>query len=591
MDKKIKILGIAPYESLKTLMLKAASNHTEVIMDCYIGDMNDGVEIAKRYENEGYDVIISRGAVAQLIKDVVKIPVMAVAFSAYDLLRTIKLAENYPYQYAIVGFPELAQQGRTLSSLLQKEIEVITVYHEEDAEKVIRDLKFRGVRMIICGTLGAYYAEQMGLSSILVTSGEEAVEQAISQAIKLSQGYSYMKERKNVYEQILRNDGSKYFVLIDQEGGICFSTWDRTRGDLEEMLASEYADIPDEGMTRVETLQTGTVRIKAEILRERENRYVLFRIYEEKMPVGSRQEGLRFSDRKQAERYYCNSFFGASGALGAMEKEIQRLEKTKRPVLIIGEAGSGKDMLARYLYIHSSLCSRPLAIIDCEILSNQTWSYLMTNEGSPFAGSYQTVYIRNINTLSEHKCRQLQSMMTEREFLQTNQVIIACESAAGGKITDILRKMINQGSYQSILMPPLRERIEELQMLSGLYMAKMCTELSKQVLGFEPGAIDLMKSYDWPGNFSQLKRILEELIASTEGFYISRRDVERALNRERTMAMGSSADGFDLNRTLEEMNADIIRRKVEQCGGNQAAAARALGISRTTLWRCLKKLE
>ena len=196
MEKTIRILGIAPYEALRAAMVKIAKNRPDLSVDIYLGNMKEGVDIAKFHQNENYDVIISRGATARLIKEEVHIPVISVDFSAYDILRTIKLAENYPYRYAVLGFPGITKGARILCDLLQKDMEIITIYHEEDAKEAIKDLKQRGISMVICGTVGENYAKKMGLASILVLSGDESVEAAFDQAVEMSYGYAYMRQRK-----------------------------------------------------------------------------------------------------------------------------------------------------------------------------------------------------------------------------------------------------------------------------------------------------------------------------------------------------------------------------------------------------------
>lgn len=203
MGSSIRILGIAPYEALRAAMVRIAGARKDLTVDIYLGNMKEGVDIAKFHQNENYDVIISRGATARLIKQAVHIPVISVDFSAYDILRAIKLAENYPYRYAVLGFPGITQKARILCDLLQKDMEIVTVYHEEDAPEAVKDLKQRGFSMIICGTVGENYAKKMGLSSILVLSGDESVEAAFDQAVEMGYGYAYMRERKTLYEKIL----------------------------------------------------------------------------------------------------------------------------------------------------------------------------------------------------------------------------------------------------------------------------------------------------------------------------------------------------------------------------------------------------
>ena len=102
-NRKIRILGIAPYEGMKTTMQKLAAGREDLELDVYTGNLNEGVEIAKQYFNTNYDVIISRGGTAELIEATTSIPVVEISLSVYDMLRALKLAENYSDRYAIVG--------------------------------------------------------------------------------------------------------------------------------------------------------------------------------------------------------------------------------------------------------------------------------------------------------------------------------------------------------------------------------------------------------------------------------------------------------------------------------------------------------
>ena len=106
-NRKIRILGIAPYEGMKTIMQNIAKTREDLELDVYVGDLNTGVEIARRNFHSDYDVIISRGGTAQLIGQATSIPVIEVTLSVYDILRAIKLAENYEDRSAIVGSPSI----------------------------------------------------------------------------------------------------------------------------------------------------------------------------------------------------------------------------------------------------------------------------------------------------------------------------------------------------------------------------------------------------------------------------------------------------------------------------------------------------
>lgn len=589
MEKKIKILGIAPYEALKVAMTKIAENRKDITMDIYIGNMKGGVDIARFHENENYDVIISRGATARLIKSAVHIPVVAVSFSAYDILRAMKLAENYPHKYAIVGFPGITKIARVLCDLLQREIDIVTIYHEEDAGNVLKDLKNRGFSMVICGTVGEESAKEAGLSSILIHSGEESIEEAFDQAVEVSKGYAYMRERKLLYETILEQEGGSVF-LFDSNKNLCFSNWKEEGKSLKALLKLEMDELSEEGYSRVHTVKNILYTISGKWLEISGARYALFRLQEEKTAIATNRCGIFYSGKKQAENYFYNSFYGASGAMGALEEEIGRLSKALDTVVLMGEEGSGKDQIACYLYMNSLLCHNTFITVDCELVNDKSWAFLMNGTGSPFVESNQTCYIRNPDKLTETRYRQLQFVLMDRSLHKRNRIICSGGMEKDGSISNRMVRFINQFSCYRMHLPSLRDRKDEIPVLANLYIGRKNGELGKQIIGFEPGGTELLQDYEWPYNYIQLKRILDELTAMTDTSYISRLHVKQLLEKEGQGERKEEDGGaFNFNRTLDEINRDIINRELVRTNGNQTAAAKKLGISRTTLWRYFKE--
>lgn len=171
---KIKVLGIAPYEAMKNVMEKLARKRPQMEMDVYVGDLKKGVDIAQKNIQGNYDVIISRGGTAEMIGKVTHIPVIEISLSVYDILRAMKLAENYSDKYAVVGFPSITSSAHLLCDLLQYKIDIVTIHNENEVESTLRDLKKNGCRMILCDMIANTTAKKLGLNSILITSATKA---------------------------------------------------------------------------------------------------------------------------------------------------------------------------------------------------------------------------------------------------------------------------------------------------------------------------------------------------------------------------------------------------------------------------------
>ena len=171
MTQKIKILGIAPYEGMKSIMQKLAGERRDIELDVFVGDLNKGVEIARQNYRSNYDVIVSRGGTAELIGRSTHTPVIEVTLSVYDILRAMKLAENYADRYAIVGFPAITGSAHLLCDLLQYKIDIFTIHNQNEVQATLKELKRKGYRMVLCDMIANTIAKQIGLNAILITSG------------------------------------------------------------------------------------------------------------------------------------------------------------------------------------------------------------------------------------------------------------------------------------------------------------------------------------------------------------------------------------------------------------------------------------
>ena len=117
--------------------------------------------------------------------------------------------------------------------------------------------------------------------------------------------------------------------------------------------------------------------------------------------------------------------------------------------------------------------------------------------------------------------------------------------------------------------------------------------MGKQISGFEPRAIEMLRQYSWPMNYTQFKNILRTLASVTDGAYVTAAQVAELLGRECTLRRPAEPPHAEVrsDRTLDDIITEVVQQAVAAHNGNRAAAARQLGISRTTLWRYLGRME
>lgn len=601
--KKIRILGIAPYEGMKSLMMKLASQRNDLELDVFVGDLEKGAEIAKRNFNENYDVIVSRGGTAEMIGKIIDIPVIEISLSVYDILRAIKLAENYSNRYAIVGFPSITSSAHLLCDLLQYKIDIVTIHGENEVQSVLKDLKKNNYQMVLCDMIANTTAKQLGLNAILITSGREGIESAFDQAVKLSTSFSNIREENLFYQNIIRSQSS-HTVVLDSQQQIFFSTLDIS--ETEKIMQIIKKELPHDANSINHKFFKNVNGILYSVICKGlffgDTPYTCYIFTASNVPVSGSKYGIRYSSKEDVEDQFFNSFYGITGLENTshIQSYIQQVNERDTPLMICGETGTGKEQVARVIYSQGPCNNNPLITIDCSLMTDKSWNFLTNHYNSPFNDNNNTLYLCNIDALSEQQRTQLLSILVDMNVCKRNRTIFSCISGTGKPITQAGIDFLNKLDCITLTLPPLRDRYEEIPALSSLYLGTLNVSLAKQIIGFESDALELMKNFEWPYNYTQLKRVLYELVLITDTPYISTKEVEKQLAKEHIFSVSNQTEQFisassadlivslDLNRSLDSINQDIIQFVLEKNNGNQTTTARQLGISRTTLWRMLK---
>lgn len=603
---RIKVLGIAPYEGMKTIMQKLAKDRDDLELDVYVGDLNKGAEIARRNFHSNYDVIISRGGTAELIGRSTHIPVIEVSLSVYDILRAIKLAENYADRYAIVGFPGITGSAHLLCDLLQYRIDIFSIHSADEVQDTLKNLKRKGYRMVLCDMIANTTAKRLGLNAILITSGSESIASAFDQAVKLSSSYATIKAENRFLGDIIRGESNQTIVL-DPAGEVFFTTLDLDQpAPVLDILRKELPAVLNNETHKFFKNIDGTLySFISKRIRFQDQDFAVYYFASNFVPFATSKYGIQYSNQQDAEDRFFNSFYSITSSASNIQATIENLNQSTFPVMLSGEAGSGKEQVARVIYSQSPLKENPLITINCSLINDKSWNFITNHYNSPFNDNNNTIYLKEITSLPENRRKQLLSIIVDMNLCKRNRIIFSCICHPGEAVPEMAMEFVNLLSCVTIHLSPLRERTKEIPTLSSLYLNTLNVSMANQIIGFEPEAMEQLQRYDWPYNYTQFKRILHELAMATTTPYISTSHVSALLEKEQehiapqrygpdgaTGGTGSRHSGgfcIDTGHTLDEMNRQIIQQVLTECRGNQSAAAKRLGISRTTLWRMLKQ--
>ncbi len=321
------------------------------------------------------------------------------------------------------------------------------------------------------------------------------------------------------------------------------------------------------------------------------------------------------------DRLRLDNVIGTDLRMQAIFKTVQAVADTRTTVLVTGESGTGKTLLARALHQLSDRKSGPFVEVNCGALpENLLESELFGHVKGAFTGAVRdkvgkfeaaaggTIFLDEIGTSTPSfqikLLRVLQDRVIERvgdtETLPVDvRIVLATnkdleQAVRDGEFREDLYYRIN---VVSVEMPPLRERRSDIQALAEHFLARFREEHGRPAASFTPGAIAALLRAPWPGNVRQLENVVERAVVLSRGDRIDRADLPAAIGSEEvsdvaTMTPEAAADGapVPLKQALLAPERRIIERALRWCGGNRERAAEALGINRSTVFHKLKKL-
>ena len=589
---QVRILGIAPYEGMQTIMERAAENNPDIHLDVYTGDLEEGAAMVREHQAEDYDCILSRGGTARMIQKITDIPVVEIPVSVYDILRIMRLAENYVDRYAIVGFPNITETAHTLCDLLKSPVNIVTIHSAQEIGPVLSRLQNAGYRMVIGDMVTNTMARELGMNAFLITSGVESLQTALEQAVSMGRSFRRLRQENLILSKVLgENTGST--LVLNESGQICFSRNADPSPELLTLVRGKIPEVPAHGTLQFYHNRAGTLyRVVAQQLRISGVSHYLFHYSTAQIPVRSGKSGMRSLNKNECEHLFNNSFYFLSGALGELEPKILSIAATRKPVMILGETGTGKEQIASLLYLRGTNSSKPYVVVDCAMVTDKVWDFLLNHYSSPLNDNGITIFFQNFESAPEERAWDLLTLIPASDLAGRNRLLFSCTCPEGDKLPDSATKLINQLACLVLTLPTLRSRQNEIPSLASLYLGNLNLELGKQISGFDAHAIEQLRRFRWPGNYTQFKRVIQELATVADSYYIRNTEVAEILSRERSLsAPARQEEAKQPAATLKQIIRQAVEQALNENDGNQTAAARQLGIGRTTMWRYLNSEE
>ncbi|GEA14887.1 sigma-54-dependent Fis family transcriptional regulator [Moorella sp. E308F] len=620
---------VAPYAGLAALARQVCAELGEDVT-ITIGDLAEGVKVARELAARGAEVIISRGGTATLISRHVEVPVVEIAVSAFDLVRALAEARELGRYIGVAGFRNVIYGTKSLESVLGVHIEELIIEAEEGAAGIIAEGKAMGLEVIVGDAVSVRSARELGLQAILVTSGKEAINQAIREAREVALVRRRERARAEQFKAIL-DFAYEGIVATDQEGRITLVnpaaekilglTASRVVGrPAREVLPGVPLDqVRKSGQKRLGELHRAGNTLVAENVvpvitgREIVGAVATFQDVSHLQAVETRARQELYLKGHVAQ-FTFDDIVTCSPVMARVIERARQFAAADATILITGETGSGKEMVAQSIHNASQRREGPFVAVNCAAVpENLLESELFGYEEGAFTGARKggkkglfelahrgTLFLDEIGELSLNLQARLLRVLQQKAIMRVGgdrvlPVDVRIIAATHRDLEEaVARETFRRDLYYRlnvlhIKLPPLRERLEDLPLLIKALVEKVSRRSGRLPPLFSEDVIARLQAYDWPGNVRELENIIERLVVLRSGQEVEPADLEEILGP----VENKPEPGLQLvlRGTLEEMEAEIIRRTLALTNNNKDETCRRLGLSKTTLWRRLKSWQ
>ena len=323
------------------------------------------------------------------------------------------------------------------------------------------------------------------------------------------------------------------------------------------------------------------------------------------------EENIYLKERLN-DRFDFSNIIGRSPAMNKLFETMALVAPSEATALIVGESGTGKELIANAIHQNSPRKDRPFIKVNCAALPETLLeSELFGHEKGSFTGAIarkqgrfqlahkSSIFLDEIAEMAPTTQAKILRVLQEREFeplggihtIKVDTRVIAAtnkqldEEIKAGRFREDLYYRLNVVSLE---VPPLRERGDDVALLTDFFLKEYTEKNNKLIKGFTPRAMDLLMRHEWPGNVRELENIVERAVIMARGEMITPMEFPENL-KELDPELMEPRINIAAGRSLKEVEKEMILRTLDETGGNRTHAADILGISRRTLQLKLKE--
>ncbi len=455
-------------------------------------------------------------------------------------------------------------------------------------------------------------AEEVTVRSVLIVDDEVGTRESIKMILK------------HDYEVFLAKDAEEAFLQIKEHSPDVILL-DIILPDIDGLKVLEKIKGSDPDVIVIMITATKTVKTAVEAMKLGAYDYVTkpFDIDELRLIINralsnqALEKEVKYLRQEIDKSFNFGNIIGKSGAMENIFKVVRQIADSKSTVLVMGESGTGKELIARAIHYNGNRKNYPFVTINCAAIPETLIeSELFGHERGAFTNAIEkklgrfeiahhgTLFLDEIGELSLNTQAKILRFLEEKEFnrvggSKTIKVDVRLITATNRDLNQLLKKgefredLYYRINVVPIIMPPLREKKEDILVLLDHFIKKFNTENNKKVKGVSKEALELMMNYDWPGNVRELENLIERVINLTSNEYIQPNELPFSfINIPKISGLKESVLNGKVSflKAEEEFEKEIILDALKRSNYIQSHAAEILGVSRRILKYKMDKL-
>lgn len=314
-----------------------------------------------------------------------------------------------------------------------------------------------------------------------------------------------------------------------------------------------------------------------------------------------------------SERYRFSNIIGTSSKMNSIFQLMEKIARVDGTVLITGESGTGKELVARAIHFNSPRKDGPFVVVNCgaiprDLIESEFFGHTkgaFTDAKTEKTGKFElaskgTIFLDEVGELSPEAQVKLLRALGEKEIVKiggTKTIPIDVRIIAA--TNQNLEEREKKGDFRedlywrlavlSLHLPPLREKKEDIPLLCEHLIQKYNQELNREIKGITDQALEYLTHYSWPGNIRELESVIYEAIVLSDSFFVEEKNLPMRLKsteaeKEGVLFESDRPLNEEIQSITEKVEKKLIKKALQEAGGNKTKAAQKLGISRKTLF-------